>query len=181
MNKQNLLKFSLFFLIITMLSMIWVFSKENVEAKSIDFVKSKSLCQPKEQIIWSCTTTKNKIASVCASKILSAEKGYVQYRFGTAGNVELQLPKTKANSQNFFKYSRYTRYMVTMLTLNFENGGFSYVIHDDDNEEEKPPSRSASIDVASGDGKTVSITCKLPTTGSLMTLEDIVPRDENGL
>ena len=71
--------------------------------------------------------------------------------------------------------------MVTMLTLKFENGGFSYVIHDDDNEEEKPPSRSASIDVASGDGKTVSITCKLPTTGSLMTLEDIVPRDENGL
>ena len=71
--------------------------------------------------------------------------------------------------------------MVTMLTLNFENGGFSYVIHDDDNEEEKPPSRSASIDVASGDGKTVSIICKLPTTGSLMTLEDIVPRNENGL
>ena len=163
-----------------MLSMFWAFSKENVEAKSIDLVKSKSLCQPKEQTIWSCTTTKNKIASVCASKILSAEKGYVQYRFGTTGNVELQLPKTQTESQKFFKYSRYTRYLVTMLTLKFENGGFNYVIHDDDNEEEKPPSSSASIEVAKGDNNPVSINCKLPTTGSLMKLEDIVPRDENG-
>lgn len=158
-------------------------SKNDVEAKSeIDeipeFTTVKSLCQPTEQVIWSCSTTRNKIASVCASKNLTAEKGYVQYRFGTIGKIELELPSGKINSQNFFTYSRYTRPLVTMLTLSFENKGYKYEIHDDDNSEEKPPVRSASIDISNGD-KSSSITCRQPTSGSLMKLEDIVPKDEN--
>jgi hypothetical protein len=66
-----------------------------------------------------------------------------------------------------------------MLSLTFTNSGFSYEIHDDDNAEEKPPVRSASIDV-SGGGKSSSITCRKPVDGTLMKLEEIVPRNENG-
>ena len=145
---------------------------ENPEVPSV-----KSLCQAKEQVIWTCSTTNNKIASVCASKNLDADQGYVQYRFGKMGKIELVLPREKVNSQNFFTYSRYTRPLVTMLTLSFENNGFKYEIHVDDNSEEKPPVRMASIDISNGD-RLSSISCKQPTYGSLMKLEDIVPRDE---
>jgi hypothetical protein len=140
--------------------------------------KSKSLCQASEQTIWSCAVaTKNKIASVCASKDLTADSGYVQYRFGIPGKVELEFPKDRKDSAQKFKYTRYTRPLVTMLTLKFETGGVVYEIHDDDNSEEKPPVRAASIDITDG-AKELSVVCKLPTAGSLMKLEDIVPRDE---
>lgn len=146
-----------------------------------DLIVPKSLCSKTEQTIWSCTTTKNKIASVCASQGLTSEKGYLQYRFGTKGKIELELPEKREGSQNFFKYSRYTRPLVTMLQLTFAKGDYAYEIHDDDNSEEKPPLRAASIDITkSGSQKTSSVVCRTPTTaGSLIKLEDIVPKDEN--
>lgn len=140
----------------------------------------KSLCTGTEQTIWTCSTAKNKIVSVCASKGLTSEKGYVQYRFGTTGNIELEVPKNKTQSQEVFKYTRYTRPLVTMLTLKFVNQGFTYELHDDDNEEEKPPSRTASVDITNASGKAISsVTCRGPVKGSLMKLEGIVPNDEN--
>ena len=161
---------------------IFLFKPVTAESKVAEIAVSKSLCTKSEQTIWSCTTTRKKIASVCASKGLTAEKGYVQYRFGTVGKIELELPKSRENSQKFFKYSRYTRPLVTMLQLTFENGDYSYQIHDDDNAEEKPPIRASSIDITkSGSDKTTSIVCKNPTAGSLMKLEDIVPKDEDGI
>ncbi len=143
---------------------------------------SESLCSKEEQIIWSCTTKKNKIASVCASKKLKTDQGYVQYRFGKPGRVELELPKAKEGSIGYFRYSRYTRPLVTMLQLTFENDGYTYQIHNDDNSEEKPPIRSSMIEIIkSGSDKNSSIVCRNPSTGSLMKLEDIVPKDENGI
>ena len=184
MKNKTLIKVALSGLIIVALAIFWAFPKEKTEAKTViyqapEITKVKSLCQSKEQVIWNCTTTKNKIASVCASKVVTDEKGYVQYRFGTSGKIELELPKSQTNSQNFFRYSRYTRPLVTMLTLTFENNGFSYEIHDDDNSEEKPPIRAASIDVTNGD-KSSSITCRQPVSGSLMKLETVVPKNEDG-
>jgi len=166
MNKNIYLKIGLMSLAVVA---IFSLSSEKVSAQK----KAKSLCQTSEQTIWSCLTTKNKIASVCASKDLAEDKGYLQYRFGVLGKVELEFPKSRKDSQKAFKYSRYTRPLVTMLTLSFENNGVVYEIHDDDNSEEKPPIRAASIDVAD-----VSVVCKQPTTGSLMKLEDFVPRNE---
>ncbi len=166
MSKNNYLKIGLLSLAV---AAIFGFSSGEISAQK----KAKSLCQASEQTIWSCLTTKNKIASVCASKDLAEDKGYLQYRFGVLGKVELEFPKSRKDSQKAFKYARYTRPLVTMLTLSFENEGVVYEIHDDDNSEEKPPVRAASIDVAD-----VSVVCKQPTFGSLMKLEDIVPRDE---
>ena len=175
MSRNCWLKIGIGFLFLAVLSGVYSWKSEDVSAqtKKTVVVKSKSLCQASEQTIWSCATVKNKIASVCASKDLAEEKGYVQYRFGAPGKIELEFPKERKDSQKAFKYTRYTRPLVTMLTLKFENSGIVYEIHDDDNNEEKPPVRAASIDVAN-----VSVVCKLPTVGSLMKLEDIVPRDE---
>ncbi len=180
MNKILNLKISAVLLGLTFVT-VFSLPPENVSAqkksKTTAGVKSKSLCQTNEQTIWSCATTKNKVASVCASKELTEDKGFVQYRFGVLGKVEFEFPKDRAGSQKAFKYSRYTRPLVTMLTLSFENSGVVYEIHDDDNSEEKPPIRAASIDIKDG-AKESSVECKQPSLGSLMKLEDLVPRDE---
>lgn len=185
MNKRKFLKISLsVFVIIT--ALIFSIQTEKATAqtknkKKTTVSKTKSLCQANEQIIWSCATKKNKIASVCASKDLTLDKGYLQYRYGIAGKIELEAPKSRKESQRFFGYSRYTRPLVTMLALRFENSGYAYEIHDDDNAEEKPPVRAGSIDIFDKNGETVSsVECKLPIKGSLMKLEDIVPKYEEG-
>jgi hypothetical protein len=179
MSKNIYLKIGLALLSLVIVSAVGLRAdKVSAQKKSkTTAVKSKSLCQANEQTIWSCTTTKNKIASVCGSKDLAEDKGYLQYRFGSLGKIELEFPKERKESQKAFKYLRYTRPLVTMLTLSFETGGVVYEIHDDDNSEEKPAIRVASIDIKDG-AKELSIVCKQPTTGSLMKLEDFVPRDE---
>lgn len=183
MKNKLFLILSFFGLAASILSIVGMMTKADAASKMVIFENSeprlvRSLCQANEQVIWSCSTTKGKIASVCASKELDADRGYVQYRFGTIKKIELVVPREKVNSQNFFTYSRYTRPLVTLLTLSFENKGFRYEIHVDDNSEEKPPVRAASIDISDGH-RSSSITCRQPTFGSLMKLEDIVPRDEN--
>jgi hypothetical protein len=175
MSKTFFLKIGLSLSALALLAGVYSLKSETVSAQKK--TAAKSLCTGIEQTIWTCSTGKNKIASVCASKDLAADIGYVQYRFGMAEKIELEFPKERKDSAKKFKYSRYTRPLVTMLTLSFENNGVAYEIHDDDNSEEKPPVRAASIDIANG-GKESSIECKLPVKGSLMKLETIVPRDE---
>jgi hypothetical protein len=179
MNRKFYLKIGLVLAVLAGLSVYGNFRTENVAAQKSKTtpVRAKSLCQGSEQTIWTCTTVKNKLASVCASKDLAEDRGFVQYRFGVPGKIELEFPKARRDSQTAFKYKRYTRPLVTMLTLSFENEGVTYEIHDDDNSEEKPPIRAASIDI--GDGvRNPSIVCRQPPAGSLMKLEGIVPRDE---
>lgn len=181
MNKKALLKISFGFALAAVLAGVYGLRTQPSAAQTRrkpPAVKSKSLCQSSEKTIWTCTTEKNKIASVCASKDLAEDKGYVQYRFGSLGKIELEYPKSRTGSAQKFKYSRYTRPLVTMLTLEFENEGVRYEIHDDDNSEEKPPVRAASIDVANG-ASSRSVVCRLPVSGSLMELETIVPRNED--
>jgi hypothetical protein len=145
----------------------------------INSAKPGSLCTQGEQVLWSCETAKErKLASVCGSKNLDGTHGYVQYRFGRAGRVEMEFPRERANTQSAFKYSRYTRYMVTYLKLEFVNNGFTYTVSDDSNYEEKPGSRDADITItpAGANAKETKVRCRLPVTGSLMKLEDVVER-----
>jgi hypothetical protein len=142
-------------------------------------IKAASLCAPGESIVWSCETVKDrKVASVCSSKDLDKSRGYVQYRFGLPGKVELEFPRERANSQSAFKYSRYTRPLVTYLKLEFANSGFTYTISDDFNSEEKPSRRDAGITVAAAGANAAEtrLRCRQPITGSLMKLEDVVQR-----
>ncbi|HEX8745616.1 MAG TPA: hypothetical protein VF717_00345 [Pyrinomonadaceae bacterium] len=140
-----------------------------------------SLCAQGEQVVWSCETVRErKLASICSSKELDAERGYVQYRFGRVGRVELEFPSRRAASQSAFKYSRYTRPLVTYLKLEFSNNGVSYTISDDSNEEERPARRDAAIIVRDSDGsaKETTLRCRMPVTGSLMKLEGVVERKD---
>ncbi len=142
----------------------------------------KSLCEADEKVVFSCTMQKSsKLLSLCTSRQVDAKTGYVQYRFGVPGTVELQFPAERKDSQAAFSYSRYTRPLVTYLTLDFESNGYKYSVHQDSNAEEKPPDNSSYLEVtAPGDNvKPVEMKCRLPVIGSLMLLEDVVPRKED--
>ena len=51
-------------------------------------VSAAGLCQEYESTVFSCPAGKKTI-SVCASKTVTPESGYVQYRFGSKENIEL--------------------------------------------------------------------------------------------
>src|ERR1700741_4134038 len=71
---------------------------------------ANSLCAKDERIIFSCPIKRPaKIVSVCASKDLTSDRGYIQYRFGLPEKVELEYPKERSGSQQKFQYSHYFR------------------------------------------------------------------------
>jgi hypothetical protein len=143
-----------------------------------DSSRAVSLCAPDEKTVWSCETTHRKIASICSSRQLDDHSGYVQYRFGRPGRVELEFPHQRQNTQSSFTYKRYTRPLVTYLAIKFTAGGHTYKIYDQFNDEEKPRRREAYISVLApgGGAKTVDLNCRQPIAGTLMDLEDIVTK-----
>jgi hypothetical protein len=144
-------------------------------------LKPVSLCAQNERAVWSCETVKErKLVSICSSQVLDKMRGYVQYRFGRVGQVEMEFPRERVNTQAAFTYSRYTRPLVTYLKLEFVNNGFTYTISDDSNGEEKPARRDAYITVkpAGAAGARTQLRCRKPLVGSLMTLEDVVRSED---
>lgn len=147
----------------------------------VNSIKPASLCAQGESVVWSCEIGKDrKLASICSSKDLDRTRGYVQYRFGRAGQIELEFPRERVGTQSAFKYSRYTRPLVTYLKLEFFNDGVSYTISDDSSDEEKPARRDAAITVKHSDvnAKETTLRCRRPVAGSLMKLEDVVERED---
>jgi hypothetical protein len=74
-------------------------------------------CLDNEDNIFSCSAGK-KIISVCASKDLAADHGYLQYRFGSPNKVELAVPADRAVSPANSAVSG---------TLTFSGGGGAYL------------------------------------------------------
>jgi len=102
-----------------------------------------SLCAQDEHIIFSCAVKHAaklpaKVVSLCASKDLSKERGYLQYRFGLPGKVELEFPKSRQGTQQQFHYTHYFRAQVDLTEISFNIDGYEYQIFDDYNGEEKP-------------------------------------------
>lgn len=54
-----------------------------------------TLCLPSEDNVFSCGAGK-KVISVCASKDLAADRGYLQYRFGLPKKPELTIPSDRS-------------------------------------------------------------------------------------
>ena len=139
-----------------------------------------SLCGKDESIVFSCTIKgSGKLLSICSSRQLDASKGYVQYRFGRPGGVELEFPKARENTQAAFRYVRYTRPLVTYLALRFETGGYLYSVHQDSDDEQKPRAQDARVTVTpigtqTGKPHEIELQCRMPIEGSLMKLEDVV-------
>jgi hypothetical protein len=71
-----------------------------------------SLCSAREQVVFSCMTTTKKVVSLCSSSPLTADAGYLQYRF-----PGLTFPMTREHPKNFFLSG----------TMMFSGGGGAYL------------------------------------------------------
>lgn len=139
-----------------------------------------SLCAKDERIIFSCQVKKPaKIASVCASKDLTSERGYLQYRFGLPGKIELEYPKDRVGTQQKFQYLHYFRARVDLTEINFSIDGYEYQIFDDYNGEEKPSISTQGVNVtAPGKSKEVSFACRLKAKADYGDLQAVLPGGE---
>lgn len=123
---------------------------------------ASSLCEQNEKIVFSCPVkSSNKIVSLCASRKLTKTEGYLQYRFGLPGKVELEYPKQHGEAQKAFRYSHYFRAQVDSTEISFSIDGYGYTVFDNYNGEEKPAIAEQGVTVTPPTGKKdVTYSCK---------------------
>ena len=168
-------------LLISALVLFGVFvSVTNQSAGALSEPKAQppvTLCAKDERIIFSCPVKKPaKIVSICASKDLTSERGYLQYRFGVPGKIELEFPKDRKGTQEKFQYTHYFRAQFDTTSINFTIDGFEYSVFDDYNGEEKPAVSSQGVSVtAPGKPKEVSFVCRTKPKVDYSDLQAVFP------
>ena len=143
-------------------------------------LQPNSLCAKDERIIFSCPVKRPaKIVSVCASKDLTSDHGYLQYRFGLPGKIELEFPKDRTGTQAKFQYTHYFRAQFDLTELNFTIEGYEYQVFDDYNGEEKPAMISQGVSVtAPGKPKEVSFVCRTKPKADYADLQAVLPNGQ---
>ena len=152
-------------------------SSVSVTAPQSETLQPNTLCGKSERIIFSCPIKRPaKIVSVCASKDLTSDRGYIQYRFGLPDKVELEFPKDRQGSQQMFQYSHYFRAQFDMTEISFTINGYEYQVTDDYNGEEKPAQKIQGVMVtAPGKPKEVSFVCSTKPKADYTDLQAVLP------
>jgi hypothetical protein len=133
-----------------------------------------SLCSSNEKIIFSCTLESSKIVALCSSRELTKDQGYLQYRFGLPGKIELEFPKEREKSQQAFKYTHYFRAQVDLTEISFTSDGYQYSIFDDYNGEERPSRSAQGVKVTPpNNGKEVTLNCRDRAKADYSSLGDV--------
>jgi hypothetical protein len=145
-------------------------------------VQTPSLCGASEAVIFSCRIKgSTKIVSLCGSKQLTKDTGYLQYRFGRPGAVELTFPEEKLNSQAQFLYNHYFRSLVDRTEVSFKNSSYTYSIYDSYESDEKPAKRYRGVIIENGSGagpENQDFECTAPVISRLPKLRDVIPCDK---
>jgi hypothetical protein len=138
---------------------------------------SPSLCNRDERVIFACLLKQPaKIVSICASKDLTGETGYLQYRFGSPGKIELEFPKDRTGTQQKFEYTHYFRARVDLTEINFTVDGVSYSVFDDYQGEEKPEvsEQGVAINWPGTSKKEVRLTCRTKPKADYSDLQAVL-------
>jgi hypothetical protein len=170
----------------------WPANAEQMKAPgtttTIGALQPNSLCAKSEQVIFSCATKRSgtafatapfKIISLCAARDLGKERGYLQYRYGLPGKIELEFPESRTETQQRFQYTHYMRYQVDLTEINFQIDGYQYQIFDDYNGEEKPPISTRGVSVtAPGKPKEISFVCRTKGKADYSMLDEVLGREQ---
>jgi len=171
------LKLLSWFAISSALVMVLVASRSF--AGEVQSISQITLCRGEEQIFFSCPVAASaKIVSLCGSKTIDARRGYLQYRFGRGGALELQYPRERANTQRVFRYAHYFRAQVDRTEITFDNQDFRYVVFDYYEGDVRPGIKEAGVRVTRhrSEQETV-LKCSDNPISRLGNLESIIPRD----
>ncbi|MFW5837743.1 MAG: hypothetical protein ACOCVM_07020 [Desulfovibrionaceae bacterium] len=135
-------------------------------------------CLSGEKTIFTCQIKgKTKVVSVCASQDLGPDSGYVQYRFGKPGAIEMTYPANKAGSSQAFRVSTYTRAGTSYNSLSFKNKGVEYVVYDDYVSEGGQEEFASGVKVILPDKREVDIPCA-DMVRNFWEVEGVVPEAE---
>lgn len=152
-------------------------------------LQANSLCARSEHVIFSCRVKPSpkrsqisplKIASLCASTDLDKESGYLQYRFGLPGKIELEFPSSRTGTQLMFQYTHYMRFQVDLTEITFQLDGYEYQIFDAYNGEEKPAVSEQGVKVTMpGKEKEVSFVCRSKVKADYSMLQDVLSNEDH--
>ena len=70
------------------------------------------------------------MVSICTSNPLTRDAGYLQYRFGRIGDVELTFPEDRQNTQEQFLWQTIGYSGGWDTRIQFSNGGYHYQLYD---------------------------------------------------
>jgi len=130
------------------ISLLVIFALTSIE--QVHSEGNLGLCTAKETNYFSCTTTKHRWINLCAGL-----HDNLQYRFGKAGNVELQFPNAVTGDNSLFKYAHYFRAQTDRFEVSFQNQTVSYTIFD--YQEDKQ--RHAGVRVTDAKGQETELSC----------------------
>ena len=85
----------------------------------------RSHCAADEKLVWACYA-REKSYALCASRTLSSDGGYLQYRAGRQGRPNFFYPKTLRHPKGAFSYELRNRSAL----LKFQNERYMYEIEE---------------------------------------------------
>jgi len=141
-----------------------------------------SLCRTEEQVIFTCALAgSGKRLSLCGSKLLDHRRGYLQYRYGKPGAIELQFPQARANTQQAFRYAHYFRAQVDRTEISFDTQDYRYTLFDYYEGDVKPTIAVAGVRISKHrtNGPETELQCGGKPTSTLGSLETVIPRDQD--
>ena len=141
-------------------------------------VAGSSLCTQHEVVYFSCQADKG-ILSLCGLMKGSKLEG-IQVRLGTMESLIFKYPNSMDGSLKSFKYSRYTRPLVTDVKISFESDNVDYELYKDSSYEENPKKEdwAAGLTETSGNDVEDLATCKSYPNARLADLEDILENED---
>ena len=144
-----------------------------------DAAKENTLCHQDEQVFFSCRTSdKDRIVSLCGSKDFDKASGYLQYRFGTLANVEMQYPEDAQKSQALLHYGHYFRAQVDRSRIYFSKGAYSYSVFSDYEGDMKPKTSSTGVEVTNtANNKDVTYSCSGDAVNKIAKLQTVLSCD----
>jgi len=124
-----------------------------------DMYDSSPLCGKEEMTLWTCEANKKRY-SLCSSRTVTRNSGYIQYRVSEAGHPTFFFPDSKTPPFGIFSYQSS---LNGDASLSFSNGGYEYSLADPLRGKsfitvtaDSPQSRSVEIPCKSG-GQTLQI------------------------
>ncbi|NIF70961.1 hypothetical protein F3J16_12300 [Burkholderia sp. Ap-962] len=158
----------------------WIGVLEALDVSSVGH--AASLCAAGDTVVFNCKLKENKkLFSLCSSKDLSNRAGFLQFRYGSPGKIELTYPEIKIGSQPHFGYDAYSRADVSTFILGFENGIYRYELSETTEGGDQEVSTRELLVRSPNHRRDMHLTCldDANLTSNISILESVVPCDRN--
>jgi hypothetical protein len=175
---KSSLTFVLMFVFVVVLFMCGGHSRATIASSAM---QATSLCTKGEKVVFSCALkSSTKLVSLCSSSQLTKIAGYLQYRYGLPGQIELEYPKDRTKPEQSFHYNHYFRAQVDLTEISFTNNGFTYTVFNNFNGEEKPAISEEGLTVTRPNSeKDITYQCRGRAKMDFSAISDVLVNDSS--